>query len=81
MELDEAQQKLAAQRQRVVDLLSGAVAEMNLLSSCLDLARGGDFVEATSIAKSARGTAHHAANDAAAARSGSGAAATPRPPR
>ncbi|KAH8055262.1 hypothetical protein JL722_8160 [Aureococcus anophagefferens] len=68
MELDEAQQKLAAQRQRVVDLLSGAVAEMNLLSSCLDLARGGDFVEATSIAKSARGTAHHAANDAAAAR-------------
>ena len=79
MELDEAQQKLAAQRQRVVDLLSGAVAEMNLLSSCLDLARGGDFVEATSIAKSARGTAHHAANDAAAARKRlRGAAATLR---
>ncbi|KAH8062137.1 hypothetical protein JL720_13243 [Aureococcus anophagefferens] len=81
MELDEAQQKLAAQRQRVVDLLSGAVAEMNLLSSCLDLARGGDFVEATSIAKSARGTAHHAANDAAAARKRLRAPRRSRPPR
>ena len=62
----EREARLAERRQRVVETLGGAVAEMNLMSSCLDLALRGEYVEATSVSVSARGgglTSSGCAND------------------